>query len=119
MEFILSSGPVFTALTIKMQAGEKIKAEAGAMVSMSPTLELQAKASGIGCGVTVPASRGANSLFGSIFTAQEAGGLGLALGVQGDILHHRLQDASGRARRQHQFSGLLGSEKRPEKRLAA
>ena len=43
MEFKIENGPVFTILRVLLKSGETIKAEAGAMVSMSPTVELKAR----------------------------------------------------------------------------
>lgn len=92
MEFRIENAPVFTTLTIDLARGEKIKAEAGAMVSMSPSLELQAKASGKGFLGTLAAAVGGESIFGSLFTAHEAGELVLAPGVPGDIVHLELRN---------------------------
>jgi uncharacterized protein (TIGR00266 family) len=91
MEYKISNGPVFTTLTVQMARGEKLKAEAGAMISMSPCIELQAKASGKGLLGTLAAAVGGESLFGSLFTASEAGELVLAPGVPGDIIHLQLR----------------------------
>ena len=48
MEFQIENRPVFTTLKILLAQGESFKAEPGAMVSMSPTIETQAKGSGKG-----------------------------------------------------------------------
>ena len=48
MEFKNENSPVFTTLTIQMSNGEQFRAEAGAMLSMSPTITLEAKKSGKG-----------------------------------------------------------------------
>lgn len=90
MEFTISNGPVFTILTIKMRTGEKIKAEAGAMVAMSPTIDLQAKASGKGLLGTLAVAVGGEALFGSLFTARQDGELVLAPSVPGDVIHLKL-----------------------------
>lgn len=86
MKHHISNGPVFTTLTIHLDAGEKLKAEAGAMVAMSPGIELQAKASGKGLLGTLAAAVGGEALFGSLFTAREAGEVVLAPAVPGDIV---------------------------------
>jgi uncharacterized protein (TIGR00266 family) len=85
MDHSINHGPVFTTLALKLLPGERFKAEAGAMVAMSPTIDLQAKASGKGLLGTIAAAVGGEALFGSIFTAREAGELILAPGVPGDI----------------------------------
>lgn len=91
MEFKIEHAPVFTTLTVKMAAGEQIKAEAGAMVSMSPSIDLQAKASGKGLLGTIAAAVGGEALFGSLFTARQAGELVLAPSVPGDVVHLKLK----------------------------
>lgn len=90
MEYQISNGPVFTTLSVKMNRGDRIKAEAGAMVAMSPTIDLQAKASGKGLLGTLAAAVGGEALFGSLFTALDQGELLLAPSVPGDILRLRL-----------------------------
>lgn len=87
MEYRIAHAPVFTTLTVVLEVGEQIKAEAGAMVAMSPTIELQAKASGRGLLGTIAAAVGGEALFGSLFTARHKGELVLAPSVPGDILH--------------------------------
>lgn len=86
MEFTIDHGPVFTTLTLRMRPGERFRAEAGAMVAMSPTIDLQAKATGKGLLGTIAAAVGGEAIFGSVFTAREEGELVLAPGVPGDIV---------------------------------
>lgn len=87
MEFKIEHGPVFTTLRILMKQGEQIRAEAGAMVSMTPTLKLEAKSSGKGLLGTLKAAVGGESFFASLFTAESGDGeLILAPGPLGDIL---------------------------------
>ena len=87
MEYRIDNQPVFTTLTLKLAPGESFKAEAGAMVSMSPTLELKAKASGKGFMGTIKAAVGGEALFGSLYTATDGPGeLVLAPSTPGDIL---------------------------------
>lgn len=92
MECIIEHGPVFTILRLKFRQGEQFKAEAGAMVSMSPNLKLEAKAAGKGLFGTLKAAVGGESLFASLFTA-EAGDaeLILAPGTLGDIIKMELK----------------------------
>lgn len=85
MQFKIENGPVFTILRLQMAAGETIKAESGAMVSMSPGIELQAKTTGKGVFGAIGAMVGGESLFATIFTASQEGELVLAPGVIGDI----------------------------------
>lgn len=93
MEYKIEESPVFTILRVKLEKGESIKAEAGAMISMSPTIKLEAKSTGKGVFGTIKAAVGGEALFASIFTAEEgAGELVLAPGSPGDILKIDLQD---------------------------
>lgn len=87
MEFKIENGPVFTTMTVDMQQGESIKAEAGAMVSMSPTIELKAKSTGKGLLGTLKAAVGGEALFGSLLTAEHGPGeVVLAPAMPGDVI---------------------------------
>jgi uncharacterized protein (TIGR00266 family) len=87
MEFKIEHGPVFTIVRILMKRGEQFRAEAGAMVSMSPTLKLEAKSTGKGLMGTLKAAVGGESFFASLFTAESGDGeLVLAPSTIGDVL---------------------------------
>jgi uncharacterized protein (TIGR00266 family) len=87
MNFSIEHGPVFTILRIQMNQGEIFRAEAGAMVSMSPTIGLEAKTSGKGLFGTMKAAIGGESFFASLFTANEGSGeLVLAPATLGDVV---------------------------------
>lgn len=87
MEFKIEYGPVFTTLRVLLKQGEQFKAEAGAMVSMSPTIELEAKATSKGLFGALKATVGGESLFASIYTAKTGDGeLVLAPSVTGEII---------------------------------
>jgi uncharacterized protein (TIGR00266 family) len=87
MEYAIEHGPVFTIVRIKLKQGEQFRAEAGAMVSMSPTLKLEAKSAGKGLMGTLKAAVGGESFFATLFTAESgAGELVLAPSMLGDIL---------------------------------
>lgn len=87
MEYKIENQPVFTTLTLNLSPGESFKAEAGAMVSMSPTIELAAKSSGKGIMGTLKAAVGGEALFGSLYTATSGPGeIILAPSTPGDIL---------------------------------
>lgn len=93
MEFSIEHGPVFTILRISMKRGEQIRAEAGAMLSMSPTIQLEAKTAGKGLMGTFKAAIGGESFFASLFTAESGDGeLLLAPGVIGDIMQLNLSN---------------------------
>jgi uncharacterized protein (TIGR00266 family) len=91
MEFKIEHGPVFTIVRVFMRQGEQFRAEAGAMVSMSPTLKLEAKSAGKGLMGTLKAAVGGESFFATLFTAETGDGeLVLAPGVLGDVLKMEL-----------------------------
>lgn len=70
-----------------MKRGEQFRAEAGAMMSMSPTIALEAKSSGKGLLGTIKAAVGGESFFASLFTAETGDGeLMLAPSTLGDVL---------------------------------
>jgi len=92
MQFTILHGPVFSVLQLKLKAGETIRAEAGAMICMSPTIELKAKPSGKGLFGALGAAMGGEKLFTSEYTAQEDGAeIVLAPAGPGDIVHLPLQ----------------------------
>ena len=91
MDFKIENGPVFTTLKVELQHGESIKAEAGAMVAMSPTIELKAKGSGKGILGSLKAAVGGEALFASVLTAEHGPGeIHLAPAVPGDIVQWNL-----------------------------
>lgn len=90
MEFLIENSPVFTTLRIVMRAGEQFRAEAGAMVSMSPSITLEAKTTGKGLFGAVKAAVGGESFFASLFTANSDGELVLAPATLGDIMRMNL-----------------------------
>jgi len=93
MQFIIENEPVFTTLKIVMNRGEAFRAESGAMLAMSPSIKLEAKSSGKGLFGTLKAAVGGESLFGSVFTAEDGDGeLILAPTTMGDILQLKLNN---------------------------
>ncbi|MCP5107587.1 MAG: TIGR00266 family protein [bacterium] len=91
MEFKIEHEPVFTTVRIVLKQGEQFRAEAGAMVSMSPTLKIEAKAAGKGLFGTLKAAVGGESFFASLFTAEGGEGeLVLAPGNPGDVLQMKM-----------------------------
>jgi uncharacterized protein (TIGR00266 family) len=87
----MENRPVFTTLTVTLDAGESFRAEGGAMVSMSTTVELQSKATSKGFGGLLKSAVGGEGLFASEFTA--SGGPGevvLAPPTPGDIIEFNL-----------------------------
>jgi uncharacterized protein (TIGR00266 family) len=93
MEYQIENRPVFTTLKIQLAQGESFKAEPGAMVSMSPTIETQAKASGKGLRGALKAAVGGESIFASLYTANAGPGeLILAPATPGDIIQFDLNN---------------------------
>lgn len=87
MDYKIEHAPAFTIMRINLNKGEQIRAEAGAMVSMSPTIKLEAKKTGKGLLGTVKAAVGGESFFASLFTAENGDGeLILAPASIGDII---------------------------------
>lgn len=87
MQTKIENRPVFTTLTVSLSAGETFRAEAGAMVSMSPTVKLESKTQGRGLGGMLKAAVGGEGLFASLFTAEGgAGEVVLAPPTPGDVI---------------------------------
>jgi len=87
MQFTIEHAPVFSTLRVQLQQGEQFRAEAGAMLAMSPTNSLEAKSTGKGLFGTLKAAVGGESFFASLFTANDGEGeVILAPGTPGDIL---------------------------------
>ncbi len=95
MEFIIEHEPVFSTLKVIMQKGESFRAEAGAMISMSSTLNLEAKTAGKGLMGTLKAAVGGESFFASLITCREdEGEIILAPSTPGDILMIEMNQSS-------------------------
>lgn len=74
MEYIIENGTVFSSLRVKLDRGESFRAEAGAMISMTPNVELEAKSTGKGIFGSMKAAIGGEALFGSVFTCKDGNG---------------------------------------------
>ncbi len=91
MDYQIENGPVFTTLQVKMAPGETFRAESGAMIAMSPTIELEAKSAGKGLLGTLKAAVGGESLFATLYKATGGDGeLILAPSIPGDIVRFNL-----------------------------
>ncbi len=90
MQYEIMYKPAFTLLEARLEAGERIEAEAGAMVYMSPGIEIVTKTKGGVLGAITRSIVGGESLFTNTFTAKSKGIVGLAPPYQGDIIQHRL-----------------------------
>jgi uncharacterized protein (TIGR00266 family) len=79
--------PSFSLAVVHLERGEQIMAESGAMVSMSPTIKLEAQMSGGGVMGAFKSALGGESLFRTTFTAESGPGeVTLAPGSVGDIM---------------------------------
>src|SRR5271165_4130281 len=77
----------FALAVVTLEQGERIVAESGAMVSMSPTIQLDAKMSGGGMMGAVKSAMGGESLYRTTFSAETGPGeVTLAPGALGDIM---------------------------------
>lgn len=86
--------PAFSLAVIQLQAEQSIQAEAGAMVSMSANIELQAQMKG-GLFGAIKRAAGGESAFVSTFTARGgAGEVTFAPGAPGDIAALELNNQS-------------------------
>lgn len=111
MDYKIEHRPVFTIIRINLKQGEQFRAEAGAMVSMSPTLKLQAKSTGKGLMGTLKAAVGGESFFATLFTAETGDGeLVLAPSVLGDVLKMELTGNTIYAEGGAYLAGSLGLE---------
>lgn len=111
MQFFIENSPVFTTLRIQMSKGESFRGEAGAMVSMSPAIHLQAKSSGKGLFGTLKSAIGGESFFASLFTAEDGDGeVILAPDLAGDIMEMRLENRTVFAQGGAYLAGSPGLE---------
>jgi uncharacterized protein (TIGR00266 family) len=79
--------PSFSLALIALERGEEIVTESGAMVSMSPTIKLEAKMAGGGVFGALKSAVGGESMFRTTFRAEDGPGeITLAPSSLGDIL---------------------------------
>jgi uncharacterized protein (TIGR00266 family) len=83
--------PTYSLLSIRLEAGEQLSAETGAMVSMAANVQIETAMRGGLFGSLKRSVLGGESFFVNTFTA--AGGPGeitLAPSLPGDVAHHPL-----------------------------
>lgn len=80
-------GPSYSLARVRLEAGEEINAEAGAMVSMSSGIEMQTSAKGGLLSGLKRSLLGGESFFINTFTATAAGEVTFAPPLPGDIRH--------------------------------
>ena len=92
MQFQVQYGPSYALGILALDAGDKIQAETGAMVSMSDTIKMD---TGVQGGLLSGLKRsvlGGESFFINTFTAEAAGELTVAPALPGDILALEVAD---------------------------
>jgi len=92
MEHEIAHRPSYAQLTLDLGPGESVRSEAGAMVSKSPSIDVETNAEG---GVLKSLSRslfGGESFFVNTFSAPDGGQIQLAPALSGDVQHHDLTD---------------------------
>jgi uncharacterized protein (TIGR00266 family) len=91
MQFEIDYGPSYSLATLTLDPGESVKAEAGAMVSMSSGLEIETGTGGGGLlGGLKRAALGGESFFMNTFTAETKAELSLSPALPGDIAHYQM-----------------------------
>ena len=95
MRYEIDHRPVYSSLLVALEKGEQCRAQPGAMLSMSASIELRTQTSGKGLLGTLKAAVGGESIFASIYEAIHGPGeLILAPDTPGDILEMHLSGES-------------------------
>ena len=85
MEYEIHHQPSYSLLKVFLNTGEEVFAEAGAMVSMSPDIEIETKMKGGLMGSLKRSVLGGESFFINTFRARGKGEVSFAPGLPGDI----------------------------------
>ena len=94
LTYEISQRPDFSIVKIGLPSGGKIYSEPSAMVSMSPSVKLEAGFKG-GLGKTFGRMLGGESLIINTFTAQDGPAeIMFAGGAAGDVTYHRLENSA-------------------------
>jgi len=94
LAYEVSQRPDFSIVNVNLPHGGKVFAEPSAMVSMTPSMHLEAGFKG-GLGKTFGRMLGGESLIINTFTAQNGPGeIMFAGGAAGDVAYHRLNDST-------------------------
>jgi uncharacterized protein (TIGR00266 family) len=86
--------PSFALLTLSLDAGESVRAEAGAMVSYSDGVTVETSASGGLLGSLKRSVMGGESFFQNTFSTETGGEVTLAPPLAGDVVEHELDGAA-------------------------
>ncbi|MDZ7701581.1 MAG: TIGR00266 family protein [Halobacteriales archaeon] len=92
MDATIDHRPAFALLTVDLEAGEAVRAEAGAMVGKDDGIDVETGASGGLLGSLKRSVLGGESFFQNTFTAERAGSVSLAPPLPGDVVRHDLDD---------------------------
>ncbi|MEY3361162.1 MAG: hypothetical protein RL531_881 [Actinomycetota bacterium] len=98
MNHSIDYGPAFAMATCNLDPGDVVIAEGGAMVSMSPGIEVRTTAGASGGGVLGGLKRaalGGESFFMNTYTASAASQISFAPASPGDIINHPLDGSAG------------------------
>lgn len=85
MEHEILYRPAFSLLKVNLSSGESLSAEAGSMVSMSPSIQMETSMKGGMFGALKRSVLGGESLFINTFNAQSGGEITLSPVLPGDI----------------------------------
>ncbi len=88
MEHEVVSRPSYAQLDVSLDAGEQIRAEAGAMVGYSGGIEIETNATGGFLRSLGRSVLGSESFFQNTFTAERPGTVSFAPPLPGDVEHH-------------------------------
>ena len=92
MKYQILYQPSYSMAVVQLDAGEAIMSEAGAMVSMSPTIKLEAKVAGGGLFGAIKSAVGGESIFRTTYVAQGGPGeVTFAPATMGDIMAVSMQ----------------------------
>ena len=91
MDATIDHRPSYALLTVDLDAGEAIRAEAGAMVAHDDGVDVETGASGGLMGSLKRKVLGGESFFQNTFTAREPGSVSLAPALPGDVVQHDLE----------------------------
>src|SRR5215208_6085857 len=87
--------PTYSLLSVRLEAGEQLSAETGAMVSMSGNMQLETAMRGGLLGALKRSVLGGESFFVNTFTAAgSAGEITLAPSLPGDVAHERIENST-------------------------
>ncbi|MHC1604790.1 MAG: TIGR00266 family protein [Candidatus Methanofastidiosia archaeon] len=87
-EYEILKSPAYTLLKVKLANDQTVKAESGAMVTMSPNCKIETSMQGGFIGAFKRKALGGESFFQNTFTAQGSPGeITFAPGYPGDVLH--------------------------------